>query len=79
MRKYLEHLQNKSPHERRQHAMQLSMGIVALLAVAWLALLPLRFMGDFQTQGTESSTQVASVVSATQGDATLMVATSTSY
>ena len=43
MKRYLEHIKSKSPHERRTHAMQLSGGIVVVVFIIWLSTLGLRF------------------------------------
>lgn len=43
MRRYITHVQhNLTPHERRQHAMQIAGVITALLFVGWLMTLGLR-------------------------------------
>ena len=77
MKKYLEHIKSKSPHDRRQHAAQLSAGIVAVVFVVWISTIGLRFATPSQTADNGSS-QLANIVSgAGQQNATLIVATTT--
>lgn len=75
MKKYLENIQNKTAHERRGHAMQWATGLTALAVVVWVSTLGLRFATQPASLNTDS-TQVASVVESQQGNATLLVATS---
>ena len=61
--------------------MQLSSVIIAVIFVAWLATLSLRFASPPQTAGTTSDqlANVANGVNANNGQATLIVATTTDY
>ena len=80
MKNYIEHIKNKPPHERRQHAMQIASGITALLVLVWITTLGVRFASTpAQTATTDDPSQLAAVAAsaATQnGQATLIVATS---
>ena len=79
MKKYLEHIKSKPPHERRQHAMQLSAGVMALVFVVWVSTIGLRFATGTQTAGGGTE-QLANIVSGIgPQNATLIVATSTDY
>lgn len=79
IKNYLAHIQSKSTHERRQHAMQLASGLTAFAVLVWITTLGVRFaMTPAQVaQSNGDTSQVASVVQATQGNATLIVATTT--
>jgi hypothetical protein len=80
IKKYLNHMYAKEPHERRQHAMQLATGITGVALVVWVTTLGVRFAMSPQqlaAQNADSANQVASVVESQQGNATLIVATST--
>jgi hypothetical protein len=78
MRNYLTHIKSKPPHERRQHAMQVSALVVAAVFVVWISTIGLRFAtppaGGVQTAQSGDTNQTANVVSATNGNAMLMVA-----
>jgi uncharacterized protein (DUF1684 family) len=80
IKKYLAQINSKSTHERRQHAMQLATGITAFAVLVWVTTLGVRYALTpaqiAQSNGTNTS-QAASVVDAVQGNATLMVATTT--
>jgi hypothetical protein len=77
MKRYLDHIKSKPTHERRQHAMQMSAAILVLVFLVWISTLGLRFASPAQTADANDGTQTASVVQASSGNATLMVATST--
>jgi len=82
MNHYLEHIQNKTPHERRQHAVQISGAITAAVAVIWLGTLSLRTTTSHPVaQNLGDQTQTASVAGGfpVQQPATLQVATTTQY
>ncbi len=51
MRRYIEHVQSKEPHERRQHAMRLAGAVTAAVFVVWVTTLGLRL--------SSSNTEVA--------------------
>jgi len=65
MKRYFDHIKTKSPHERRQHAMQVACGASVLIALIWLTSL------GFQAQrnapqtvsANQDQTQVANVAS----------------
>ncbi len=80
MRKYLAHIKSKSPHDRRQHAAQLSAGIVAIVFVVWISTIGLRFASTPSDTANNGSSQLANIVSGvgSQQNATLIVATTTS-
>jgi hypothetical protein len=79
IKKYLNHIHSKPPHERRQHAMQLAAGVTALALIVWVTTLGVRFaLTPAQVAANNAdSSQEASVVGATDGNATLLVATTT--
>jgi hypothetical protein len=76
MKRYLEHIKSKPPHERRQHAAQISAGIVAVVFVVWISTIGLRFASTpSQTAGGDNN-QLANIVSGTGSqNATLIIAT----
>jgi hypothetical protein len=81
MKNYIAHMKSKTPHERRQHAMQVASVATALLLVVWVTTLGVRFATTTppQTATTDDPSQLASVAaSAAQanGQATLIVASS---
>jgi uncharacterized protein (DUF1684 family) len=79
IKKYLAHIQSKPTHERRQHAMQLATGLTALALVIWVTTLGVRFAmtpAEVAANNADAS-QAASVVDSAQGNATLLVATTT--
>jgi len=81
MKNYLAHIKSKSPHDRRQHAAQLSAGIVAVVFVVWISTIGLRFASTPSQTADNGSGQLANIVSgfgADQNNATLIVATTTS-
>ena len=42
MKRYLEHIKSKEPHEQRRHALAVAGAIVGVFALAWVATLPAR-------------------------------------
>ena len=80
IKKYLAHMDTKSTHERRQHAMQLATGLTAFAVLVWVTTLGVRYALTpaqvAQSNGSDTA-QVASVVDSQQGNATLIVATTT--
>ena len=80
IKKYFAHMDTKSTHERRQHAMQLATGFTAFAVLVWVTTLGVRFaltpQQIAQSNGSDAA-QTASVVSSSQGNATLLVATTT--
>ncbi len=80
MKKYLQHMQTKSPHERRQHATQIAGVCTALVFVVWVTTLGVRMSSTstvVQNQdGSLQQTQLANAGSAQTRGNTLEVATS---
>jgi hypothetical protein len=78
MKKYFDHITQKPTHERRGHALRWALGIIAVIAVGWLVMLPLRFANLVAQSGqsNDAGSQTASVAQGS-GNATLLVATST--
>jgi hypothetical protein len=79
MKKYFNHIKSKSPHERRQHAMQIAGILTALMFVVWVSTLGVRFASTPpQTADSGDASQLANVAAAaSNGQATLIVATTT--
>jgi hypothetical protein len=64
IKRYMEHMQTKHPHHRRQHALQVAGVFTALAFVVWITTLGMRFGGasggQVATQnGTDGQTQLA--------------------
>jgi hypothetical protein len=81
MKRYIDHIKTKEPHQRRKHAMQMSGAIVGVLFVAWLATFSTRLGAPAQSGDTDP-TQTASAANATlldQGQAQLEVSTTSVY
>ena len=77
MKKYLEKVYQKPPHERRNHALQIATGVTAFALLVWVTTLGLRFALPAEDSSSQDTTQVASVANAQDGsNATLLVATS---
>ncbi len=69
MRRYIEHIRNtRTPHERRQHALQIAGVFTAVLFVGWLATLSLRIGTGGEVVNTNPSTNTAATLQAVQGD-----------
>ena len=67
----------KTTHERRTHALQVAGGVTAVALLIWISTLGIRFASTPpQTADSSDTSQLASVVSSQDGNATLMVATS---
>lgn len=66
MRKYLEHMQNKDPHERRAHALRVAGAVVAVVFVGWLGTLGMRLSTTDTTvaQNPGTTDQAAAVAEA---------------
>jgi hypothetical protein len=78
MKNYIAHIKTKPPHERRQHAMQLSAGIIAVVFVVWISTIGLRFASTpAQTADSNNTNQLANILNGTSvQNATLIVASS---
>jgi len=74
-------MKSKTPHERRRHAMQMASVITGLLLLVWVTTLGVRFASTPpQTAATDDPSQMAAVAAsaaAENGQATLIVASST--
>jgi hypothetical protein len=67
MRRYIEHIQNnRTPHERRQHAMQIAGVVTMLLFVGWLASLGMRIGGQGPVVN-DGAANTAATLQAVQG------------
>jgi hypothetical protein len=82
MKNYWKHINDKPTHERRQHAMQLATALTGFAVLVWVTTLGVRFAMTpqqiAQSNGTDTA-QTASVVNSDQGNATLIVATTTNF
>lgn len=59
-KKYIEHVQSKTPHHRRQHAAQVAGVITVFAVVVWLTTLGLRFApGTVAGDENANQTQLA--------------------
>ncbi len=72
-------MQQKSTHERRQHAMQVASVVTVFVFVGWLATFGMRLKsGAVANSGSGQTTQLANLISTQQVNTnTLEVATST--
>lgn len=76
-------MDSKSSHERRQHAMRVATGFTAFALFIWVTTLGVRFaltpaqIAQSNGSGSGDAAQTASVVQSQQGNATLIVATTT--
>ena len=81
MKNYFTHLMSKTPHERRRHSMQVAGLVTCLVFLVWITTLGVRFAGTPpQTATTDDPSQLAAVAAsaaAQNGQATLIVASST--
>ncbi len=78
MRRYLEHMHSREPHERRKHALHVATAVTGLLFVGWLATLGIRLGGDGVVAQEESNNQAAAVVQATERSGPRLEVSSTS-
>jgi hypothetical protein len=62
MRRYIEHVQNKEPHERRAHALRIAGTLTALVFVGWLGTLGLRLANSPVASEEGVPSQTASVL-----------------
>ena len=78
IKRYFNHMSQRSTHERRQHAMRVATFVTAVNFVAWLGTLGLRLSSGQMVNTGSEQTQLANVISTTevQGN-TLEVATTT--
>lgn len=62
MKRYIDHLKTKEPHERRAHALRAAVMFTAALFFIWMTTLGVRLASQTATPNT-SSDQVANVIS----------------
>jgi hypothetical protein len=81
IKRYYNHMTQKSTHERRQHALRIATFVTAVVFVGWLGTLGLRLSsGQLTNSDGGNQTQLANVISTTQVEGnTLQVATSSVY
>ena len=81
IKRYYNHMTQKSTHERRQHALRIATFVTAVVFVGWLGTLGLRLSsGQLTNSDGGTQTQLANVISTTQAEGnTLQVATSSVY
>jgi hypothetical protein len=60
MKPYFDHMETKTTHERRQHAMQVAGILTAVVFVGWVASLGLSFTGSVTPGGDSSQTAAVS-------------------
>ena len=70
IRRYLNHMQEKTAHERRQHAVQIASVITALVFVGWLGTLGLRLSAIFATASATAEQRTAASTPDTSGGET---------
>ncbi|MDB5225083.1 MAG: hypothetical protein JWL87_35 [Candidatus Adlerbacteria bacterium] len=63
MKKYLDHIKTKEPHERRQHAMQIAGVVTAGVFAIWITTLGFRLSSD-ETQLAQDDTNQTSLTAA---------------
>ena len=78
MRRYIEHIRSKEPHERRAHALRAAGVITALFVVAWVATLPAR-LNTGQISQAQSDQAAAAAAAAYAQTPQLEVASTTMY
>lgn len=79
MRRYLEHMHTREPHERRKHALHVATAITGLLFVGWVATLGVRLGGDPVVAQNESNNgQAAAAVQAVERSGPRLEVSSTS-
>lgn len=79
IKRYINHVQSKPTHHRRQHAMQVAGILTALAFVVWITTLPMRFGGTgavatdgLQNNSVTDQTQLAGVGSIDTGNGTTL-------
>lgn len=76
MKNYLTHIKSKSTHDRRQHAAQLSAGIVAVVFVVWISTIGIRFATNPSDVAGNNGNQLANIITGSgEQNATLIIAT----
>ena len=81
LQRYLDHMQHKTPHERRQHSMRVAGVFVAVIFIGWVGTFGLSGAGrgGAQVAGGDGSDQSAVAAAAAQGGNQLIVSTTTQY
>ena len=62
MRRYIEHIQTKDPHERRAHALRIAGALTAVVFVGWVGTLGLRLANAGLATEEGVPSQTASVL-----------------
>ncbi len=80
MKRYIEHIKNnRTAHQRRQHAMQAAGALTAALFAVWLGTLGLRLASPTEVaQTADNSTQTASAAAAVQNSTPQLQVSTTS-
>jgi hypothetical protein len=65
MKNYIQHIQAKPAHERRQISMQIAVVITAVIFVVWVSTLGVRLAGSISSGAVAQNTNAASLVAAT--------------
>ncbi|MEK7613138.1 MAG: hypothetical protein AAB449_03275 [Patescibacteria group bacterium] len=75
MKRYIEHMHTKEPHERRAHAMRVALLATAALFFVWMTTLGVRLASQnpAQTADGASSAELANVLSGAYAPNTLEV------
>jgi hypothetical protein len=63
MKRYIEHVKTKDPHERRAHAMRIAGALTAVVFVGWLGTLGVRLATSENVAQEGTASQAASVIS----------------
>lgn len=85
MKRYIEHMQSKPTHQRRQHALQVATVVTAVVFVGWLASLGVRISSSGTTTVAGAPSQTIQFANALNGvdsadtTNTLEVSTTTTY
>ena len=78
MRRYLENMHQREPHERRAHAMRVALALTSGLFFVWITTLGIRLTSQSAQLATESD-QLANVLSGVYAPNELVVSTTTDY
>lgn len=81
MKRYIEHVQSRDPHDRRVHAMRLAGTVTAAVFAVWITTLGFRLSAEAPHVAAEdqSSLSASAAQSLYNSPNTLIVATSTSF
>ena len=80
MKKYIQHIQSKAPHERRMHAMQVAGALTAVVFVVWITTLGYRLASPAtEVAGNGAPSQTASVLMGAYPQSGGLEVASTSY